>query len=149
MTELRKLIKWVLLIQLWFRQMFWVLWSKGKIWGKTFILYFWFDQLWPFNFQFGCRPKYSNHIIFVSAHSISKMKIVPKISWLIEFMVRNPFWDFKCYTLGNPCDSSPPPKDKIRPVTAEKFSKHGFSFFHQILPFSFESQSRWHFGCLI
>ena len=38
---------------------------------------------------------------------------------------------------------------KIRPVTLEKISKHGFSFFHLNIPFSFESWWRWHFGWLI
>ena len=111
--------------------------------------YFRFDQLWPLNFQFGCRPKSTNHIILVSAHPISKLKIDLEISLSREFMVRNPFLYFECYTSKNPCDSSPPPRAKIRPVTLEKFSKHGFSFFHLILPFSFESRSGWHFGCLI
>ena len=34
-------------------------------------------------------------------------------------------------------------------MTTEKFSKHRFSSFHLILPFSFESRLRWHFGFLI
>ena len=38
---------------------------------------------------------------------------------------------------------------RLRPVTSEKFSKHGFSFFHQILPFSLESWLKWYFGYLV
>ena len=111
--------------------------------------YFWFGQLWPFNFYFGCRPKSSNHIILVFAHSISKLKIVPEISQSRELMVTNPFGYFECFTFENPCDSTTSPRAKIRHVTPDKFSKHGFSFFHLNLPFSFESWLRWHFGFLI
>jgi hypothetical protein len=116
---------------------------------KNILLDFRFNRLRPFNFQFGCRPKSSNHIILVLAHPISKLKIDPEISWLRELMVRNPFLYFECFTSGNTCDSSPPLRDKIKPVTAKKFLKHGFSFFHRILPFSFDYRLRWHFGCLI
>ena len=60
-----------------------------------------------------------------------------------------PIFYFECFTSRNPCDSSPPPRAKIRLVTLEKFLKHGFSFFHLNLPFSFKSWSRWHFHYLI
>ena len=110
---------------------------------------FWFHRLWPFNFQFRCRPKSPNHIILVSTHPILKLKIVLEISQSREFMVRNQFGDFECFTSRNPCDSSTSPRTKIRPVTPEKFSKHGFSFFHLNLQFSLEYRLRWHFGCLI
>ena len=108
-----------------------------------------FDQLWLFNFQFGCWPKSTNHIILFSAHLISNLKIDPEISRSREFMVKTPFLDFECYTFIIHCDSSSPPRAKIRLVTPKKFLKHGFTFFHLILPFSFKSRSRWHFGCLI
>ena len=88
--------------------------SKNKFWD------FRFDRLWLYNFQFGYRPKSSNHIILVFAHPISKLKIDPERSWSKEFMVRNPFWDFECYIVINTCDSSPLPRAKIRPVTPEK-----------------------------
>ena len=108
-----------------------------------------FDRLWPFNFQFGCQPKSTNHITLVFAHLISNLKIDMERSRSRELMVKNPFYFFECYTSQIPCDSSSPLRAKIRSVTPEKFSKHGLSFFHQILPFSFESWLRWHFGCLI
>ena len=120
--------------------------------------YFLFDQLWPFNFQFGCRPKSSNLNILVSAHPIWKLKIVPKISRPRESMVRNLFWYFECFTSKNPYDSSNSPRANSWPVTLEKFSRHGFSVFHLNLSFSLKSlnlsfslksRSRWHFGCLI
>lgn len=111
--------------------------------------YFWSDQLWPFNFQFGYRPKYSNHNILVSAHPSWKLKIVREISQLIEYMVKNLFWIFYCFTYRNPCDSSTSPRANFWPVTSVKFLRHGFSIFHLNLPFSLESRSRWHFGCLI
>ena len=149
MADLRKLIKWVLLIQIQFRRLLWVIWAKGKAWEKNSFWFFWFDRLWPFNFQFDYRPKSSNHVILVSAHPISKLKIDPESSWSREFMVRKKFWYLECLKSINPYDSSPPLRDKIRVVTQEKFLKHGFSFFHLILPFSFESRLKWHFGCLI
>ena len=69
---------------------------------------FWFNHLWPFNFQFGCRPKCSNHNILVFTHPIWKLKIVLEISQSTESMVRNQFWDFECFTTRNPCDSQLP-----------------------------------------
>ena len=116
---------------------------------KNSFLDFKFDHLWLFNFQFGCRPKSTNHIIFVSAHMISNLKIHLESYWLREFMLRNTFKYFECYTSIVHCESLAPAWARLRPVTPEKFSKHGFSSFHQIIPFSFESRSRWHFVCLI
>ena len=116
---------------------------KNKSW------YFWFERLWPFNFQFGYRPKSSNHNILVSTHQISKPKIVPEISMLRESMVRNSFWCFQCFTSRNTCDSSTSPRVNFWHVTLKKFSRHGFLIFHLNLPFSFESQPSWLFGWLI
>ena len=96
---------------------------------------FWFDQLWPFNFQFGCRPKSSNHNIWVFADPIWKLKIVPKISRLRESMVRNQFWYFECCHYKNPCDSSTSPRANFWPMTLENFLRHGFLVFHLNLPF--------------
>ena len=110
---------------------------------------FWFDRLWPFNFQFGCRPKFSNHNILVSTHLIWKLKIVPEIYQSREYAVRNPFWDFECFTFRNTCDSSTSLRANFWPVTLEKFLKHRFSFFNLIFPFSLESWSRSNFGFLI
>ena len=85
----------------------------------------------------------------VSTHPIGKLKIVLESLRSIEDMVKNQSWDFECFTSGNPCDSSPPLKGNFWPGTPEKFSEHGFSFFHQNLPFSLESRSKWLIGCLI
>ena len=111
--------------------------------------YFRFNQLWLFIFQFGCRPKSTNSIILVFAHTISNIKIDLERSRLRESMVKKHFLYFECHTFEILCDSSSPPRAKMRPMTLEKFLKHGFSFFHQILPFSFESRLMWYFSCLI
>ena len=123
--------------------------SQREDMRKNPFWYFWFDRLWPFNFQFGCRPKSSNHNNLVFIHPIWKLKIVPKIYQSRESMVRKPFWYFECFTFGNPCDSSTSPRANFRPVTPEKFLRHGFLVFHLNLPFSLESRLMWHFGCLI
>ena len=123
--------------------------SLGEDMRKNPFWYFWFDRLWPFNFQFGYQPKSSNHNILVSAHPIWKLKIVPKISWPRESIVRNPFLHFKCFIHGNTCDSSTSPRANYWPVTPKKFLRHGFSAFHLNLPFYLKYQSRCHFGFLI
>ena len=114
--------------------------SQRKHMKKNSFQDFRFDRLWPFNVQIGCRPKSTNHIILVFAHPISKLKIDPKKSWSIEFMVKNQLLYFECYTSIIPYDSSPLPRAKIRLMTSEKFSKHGFSFvtsfFHFLLNFN-------------
>lgn len=118
--------------------MFWLLWAKGNTWEKTH-----FNILGSTscdsNFQFGCWPKSTNHIILVSARLISNMKIDMTISRSREFMMKNPFWDFECYTSENPCDfrglkSSPWPR--------RNFGNMDFHFFHQTLPIYFKSRSR-------
>ena len=96
---------------------------------KNPLWYFWFDQLWPFNFQFGCWRKSSNQNVLVFVHPILKLKIVSEISWSRESMVRNPFWDFECFTSVNPCDSSTLTRANFWPVTTEKFLRHGFYSF--------------------
>jgi hypothetical protein len=78
----------------------------------------------------------------VSAHPIVKQKIVPKILRMVEYMVKNPFLYFECFTSGNPCDSSTSPRANFWLETPEEFLKHGFSFFHPNLPFSLESRLR-------
>ena len=101
---------------------------RGKDMRKTPFWYFWFDRLWPFNFQFSYRPKSSNHNILVFAHPIWKIKIVLESYWSRESMVRNPFFYFECFTSGNPCDSSTSPRANFWPMTPEKFLRH-FQFF--------------------
>jgi hypothetical protein len=113
---------------------------------KDLFWYFWINWLWPFNFQ----PK------------IFKLKYLGFCSfdWKIEDSSRkleierrygeNPiFLDFECLTSINSCDSSTSLKGNLWPETLKKFLKHGFSFFHLNLPFSLESRSKWHIGCLI
>ena len=54
-------------------------------------------------------------------------------------MVKNPFLDFDFYTFENQAGSFSSLVVRLRTMTLEKFSKHGFSFFHHIRTFSFES----------
>ena len=115
-----------------------VLWAKVNTWSKTH-----FEILGSTSYDSS-----TSHIL-VFSHLISNLKIDLKISRSTECMVKTPFWDFECYTSRIQCDSLSPLRAKMRLVTPEEFLKHGFSFFHQILPFSFESQSMWYFGFLI
>ena len=46
---------------------------QSKYMSKNPFWYFWFDRLWPFNFQLGYRPISSNHNILVCAHLIWKL----------------------------------------------------------------------------
>jgi hypothetical protein len=78
----------------------------------------------------------------ISAHSIVKLKIVLESVGSGEDMVKNPFLDFEFFTFGNPCDSSPPPRQNHEPETPEKFSKHGFSFFNPNIPLSLETRTK-------
>lgn len=80
--------------------------------------------------------------ILVSAIPIGKLKIVLESLRSREEMVKKTFLDFVCFTSGNPCDSSTSPRANLWSRTPEKFSKHGFSFFHPNLPFFLESRSR-------
>ena len=51
LVDLWKFIKWVILIQIKFRQFLWVLWGKRKRWEKNPFWDFQADRLWPFNFH--------------------------------------------------------------------------------------------------
>ena len=145
LVDLRKFIKWVILIQIWFRQFLWVIWGKRKRWEKTH-----FDIFGLTDCDLSTSsPKSSNSNILVSAHSTWKLKIVLESLRSREDMVKNQFWDFECFTSINTCDSLPPLKGKFWPRTPEKFLKHGFSFFHPNLPFSLESRGKSLIGCLI
>jgi hypothetical protein len=57
----------------------------------------------------------------ISTHPIVKLKIVLESLGLGEDMVKNPFSYFEFFTSGNPCDSSPPPRQNLEPRTPEKF----------------------------
>ena len=78
----------------------------------------------------------------VSANLIGKLKIFPEISQPREYMVKNPFLYFECFTSVNPSNSSTSPRANLCPVNQEKFLKHGFLVFHLNIPFSLESRLR-------
>ena len=145
MVALLKLIKWCLLIQIQFCKLLWVIWDKGKRWGKPH-----FEIFWSTDCDLSTsKPKSSNSNILVSAHSIGKLKIVTESLRPRECMVKTKFLYFYCFTFVNPCDSSTSPRASFWPGTSKQFLKHGFSFFHPNLPFSLESRSRWYFSCFI
>ena len=148
MVRLRKMIKWLLLIQVQIHLMFWVLGDKGNTLEKTH-----FEILGSTNYD-------TETLIFLST-KIKKLHYLGFYSSNLKYEYSsrnisiNRFHDDKLIFLfwvlqpGIDCDSSSSSRARLRPMTLEKFSKHGFSFFHQILPFSFESWSMWYFGCLI
>ena len=131
MVELRKMITQVILIQIRFHQRFWVLWAKGNIWGKTH-----FDIFGLIDYDLSTsRPKSSNSNILVSAHPIGKLNIVLEILRLREDTVKNQFFNFECFTFGNPFDSSTSPRANFWHRTPENFRNMGFHFFTQIFHF--------------
>jgi hypothetical protein len=68
----RKIIKWVILIQIQFRQLLWVLGGKRKRWEKIHLNIF-----GSINCDLSTSsPKSSNSNILVSTHRIGKMEIV-------------------------------------------------------------------------
>ena len=120
--------------------------SKNEDMRKNPFWYFLFNWLWPFNFQFGYRPKSSNSNILVFAHPIGKLKIVTESLRSREDMVKKPFLYFDCFTYRNPCDSSTSRRANFWPGTPEKFFKHGFSFFQLLVEFSPLAHD---FGCSV
>ena len=56
---------------------------------------------------------------------------------------------FKFYTSENQGDSLSSLMARLKTVTSERFSKHGFSFFHRNHPFSIQLRSSCNFECLI
>ena len=142
--NLRTIIEWVLLIQIRFRKLLWVLGGEKKWWEKNPFGDFPDDQLWLFNFH----PISQNWNILISTHPFAKLKIVLESLWSREDMVKNPFSNFGFFTSENPCDSSPPPRQNHEPGTPEKFLKHGFSFFNHHIPLSLETRTKCKIGCL-
>ena len=63
--------------------------------------------------------------------------------------MKNQFWYFEFYTSKNQCDSLSSLMATLKTMTLKRFLKHGFSFFHLMHPFYFESRWMWNFGCLI
>ena len=86
--------------------------------------------------------------ILVFAHPIGKLKIVLESLRPREYMVKNPFLDFECFTSGNPCDSSTSPMANFWLETPEKFSRHGFSFFNPNIPLSLKTRTKSKIDCL-
>ena len=142
--NLRTIIKWVILIQIRFCQLLWVLGGENKRWEKTH-----FDIFRTTNCDLSTSsPIFQNWNIFISTHPIVKLKILLESLGLGEDMLKNPFSDFDFFTSRNPCDSSPPSRRNHEPGTPEKFLKHGFSFFNPNIPLSLETQTKWKIGCL-
>ena len=95
------------------RQWLWVLGCEKKRWEKTH-----FEIFRSTNCEFSISsPISQNWNILISTHPIVKLKIVLESLWSREDMVKNPFWDSKCFTSENPCDSSPPPRRNHEPGT--------------------------------
>ena len=135
LVDIRKFIKWVILIQIRFCQFIWVAWGRGKTRVNTY-----FDIFRSTDCDLSTSSLiYSNSNILDSAHLIGKPKIVLKSLSSREDMVKNPFLDFECFTSRNTCDSSPLPRRNHELETPEKFSKHGFSFFNPNIPFSLKT----------
>ena len=94
-VNLRTIIKWVILIQIWFCQLLWVLWGKRKRWEKTH-----FDIFGLTDCDLSTSsPISSNSNILGSAHPIENSKIVPENLSSREDMVKNPFLRFWVFHL--------------------------------------------------
>ena len=142
--NLRTFIKWVILIQIQFCQLLWVLGGEKKWWARTY-----FEIFQTTNSDLSTSSPISQKWnILISTHPIVKLKIVLEILGSGEDMVKNLFSDFYFFTSGNPCDSSPPPRRNHEPGTPEKFSKHGFSFFNPNIPLSLETRTKRKIGLL-
>ena len=148
MARLWKTIKWALLIQIQIRHIFWILWAKGNTWEKNhfYILssincdietLIWLStKINKLHYLSFCSSnlKSEDRSIKLSIKRIDGEK--PNLRFWVSHL-RNPLWLFVFL------------RAKIRPMALEKFLKHGFSCFNLNVPFSFESQLRWHFGWLI
>ena len=144
LVNLRTIIEWVILIQIWFRKFLWVLGDEKKWLEKTH-----FDIFWTINCDFSTSsPISQNWNILISTHLIAKLNIVLESLGLGEDMVKFFFSYFEFFTSGNPCDSSPSPRRNHELGTPEKFSKHGFSFFNPNIPLSLETRTKCKIGLL-
>ena len=148
MVRLRKMIKWVVLIQIWIFQMFWLLSDKANTWLKTHF------------YILGSTNCDTKTLIWLStkinkfyylgfcSSDLKSNEISEKIS-IRRIHGENPIFIFWVLYLYNSLWLFIFPRARLRPVTPEKFMKHGFSFFHQILPFYFESWLMCYFSCVI
>ena len=124
------IIEWVLLIQIRFCKLLWVLGGEKKWSEKNPFWDFSDDQLWLFNFH----PISQNWNILISTHPFAKLKIVLESLGSGEDMVKNPFKYFDFFTSENPCDSSPPPRRNHEPPR-RNFWNMGFHFLTPIFHF--------------
>ena len=116
---------------------------------KKTILIFWVWPIMTFNPSFKVDQNPSNYNILVSAQPFSNLKIDLEIPHQINSIVKNQFLYFELLPFKNQGVSLSSLRARLKVVTPEKFSKHGFSFFHWIQPFFIESWSRCNFGCYI
>ena len=87
LVNLRTIIEWVILIQIWFFKLLWVLGDENKWWEKTH-----FDIFRTANCDLSTSSPISQKWnIFISTHPIVKLKIVLQSLGLGEDMVKNPF----------------------------------------------------------
>ena len=146
------IIKWVILIQIQFRQLLWVLGGEKKRIEKTQMKIrekTHFDIFRTTNYDLSTSsPISQNWNILISTHLIVKLKIVLERLGSGEDIGKNPFLYSKFFTSKNPCDSSPPPRWNHETGTSEKFSKHGFSFFNPNIPISLETRTKSKIGWL-
>ena len=138
------IIEWVILIQIQFHKLLWVLWGENKWLEKT---HFYIFQTINCDLSTS-SPISQNWNILISTHPIAKPKTVLESFGSGEDIIKNPFSYFYFFTSGNPCDSSPPPRRNHEPGTSEKFSKHGFSFFNPNIPISLETRTKTKIGFL-
>ena len=144
LVNLRTIIEWVILIQIQFCKLLWVLGDEKEWWSKSH-----FEIFRKINCDLSTSsPIYQNWNILISTHLIAKLKIVLETLWSGEDMVKNPFLYFYFFTSENSCDSSPPSRRNHEPETPEKFSKHGFSFFNPNIPLSLVTRTKCKIGFL-
>jgi hypothetical protein len=138
------IIEWVLLIQIRFRKLLWVIGGKKKWWEKTH-----FEIFRTINCDSSTSTRYLKiGISWFLLIRLQYWKIVLESLWSREDMAKNPFSNFEFFTSENPCDSSSPPRRNHEPGTPEKFSKHGFSFFNPNIPLSLETRTKSKIDCL-
>ena len=125
------IVELVILIQIRFYKLLWVLGGEKKSWANTH-----FEIFLTTNCDLSTSsPISQNWNILISTHPIVKLKIVLESLGSREDMVKKPFSYFEFFNSVNPCDSSPPPRRNHEPRTPEKFSKHGFHFLTPIFHF--------------
>ena len=134
--NLRTFIKCVILIQIRFRQLIWVVGGEKKRLEKTH-----FDIFRSTNCDFSTSSPISQKMEYLDFYSSDcKTEDSSGKLGIKRLHGQNPFSYFYFFTSGNPCDSSPPSRRNHEPKTPEKFVKHGFSFFNPNIPLSLETR---------